>query len=131
MVFVFGAGPSLLTNSVHAGRVLLAPPALGDLDGVGRRRQLRMGAPGRGPEADVAACSRSARCSRTAPGSITQGFVRPMRNEDFRRAWQGPLADAIAPFKAPERSSRRCRWRRPGVQFFLFPTHRLWLEGRP
>jgi hypothetical protein len=131
MVFVFGAGPSLLTNNVHAGRVLLALPALviwmalAAAAGCGWVRQVA------GQRPWAASLALGALLSYCA-WQHHQGFVRPMRNEDFpRRAWQGPLADAIAPLQSARAILSPMPVEAPGVQFFLFPTHRLWLEGRP
>jgi NPCBM/NEW2 domain len=131
MVFVFGACPSLLTNNVHAGRVLLALPALviwmalASAAGCG---WLRLVAGSRPWAASLALGALLSYCVWLHH----QGFVRPMRNEHFpHRAWQGPLADVIAPLPIARAILSPMPVEAPGVQFFLFPTHRLWLEGRP
>lgn len=131
VVFVSGACPSLMTNNVHAGRVLLALPAMIIWSGLAAMATAWWA--GR-------ILSAPRLISSLVFGSLAlaviwhhyEGFVRPMLQAGYpHRNYLRPVAEAAASSTDARLVVSPFPLEAAAFQFFLFPTHRIWFGDRP
>jgi hypothetical protein len=131
LIFIVGACPSLMTNNVHAGRVLLALPAM--VYWVA----LSIGAIG-------SWCAVLLRGGRRLQDAVlvmllvflawhtSASFVERLRAHAFpHRNYSRAVAEAVRDTSETRLIVPAFPLEAAAIQFFAHPTHRLWLWDRP